>query len=109
MQFKNLYFQLQDLKTSFVELQTEFQFQVKSLRSELEEEKQARLKLEAEVIVLIKNIEPNTITFLSSGQSFEKTDPEAVNCSRAFDKHLLHFIKSLYIAFTKFVLLKINS
>ena len=47
----NPFFQLQDLKNSFVELQTEFQFQVKSLRTELEEEKQSRLKLEAEVII----------------------------------------------------------
>ena len=42
-------FQLQDLKNSFIEIQTEFQLQVKSLRADLEEEKQARVKLEAEV------------------------------------------------------------
>ena len=45
----NLLFQLQDLKNSLVEIQTEFQLQVKSLRTELEEERGARLKLEAEV------------------------------------------------------------
>ena len=42
-------FQLQDLKNSFIEIQSEFQMQVKTLRADLEEEKQARVKLEAEV------------------------------------------------------------
>jgi len=48
--------ELQDLKNSFIEIQTEFQLQVKALRSELEEEKQARVKLEAEVRALKKLI-----------------------------------------------------
>merc|ERR1719150_1617355 len=48
--------ELQDLKNSFIEIQTEFQLQVKSLRADLEEEKQARVKLEAEVRALKKLI-----------------------------------------------------
>ena len=82
-----LIFQLQDLKNSFIEIQTEFQLQVKSLRADLEEEKQARVKLEAEVsegttflgILLI---------YSSSGQSFEKTDPQAMRCYEEW--HLIY-------------------
>ena len=41
--------QLQDLKTSLQDLQTDFQIQLKALRKELETEREARIKLEAEV------------------------------------------------------------
>ena len=88
----DLIFQLQDLKNSFIEIQTEFQLQVKSLRADLEEEKQARVKLEAEVrggatflrILLI---------YSSSGQSFEETDPQAMKCYERW--HLIH-LQHLY-------------
>jgi len=46
--------EVQELKTSLLEIQTEFQIQVKSLKKELEEEKQARMKLESEVKSLRK-------------------------------------------------------
>ena len=44
-----LLLQLQDLKTSLQDLQTDFQIQLKALRKELETEREARIKLEAEV------------------------------------------------------------
>jgi len=46
--------EVQELKSSLLEIQNEFQIQVKSLKKELEEEKQARIKLEAEVKSLRK-------------------------------------------------------
>ena len=86
---------MQDLKNSFIEIQTEFQLQVKSLRADLEEEKQARVKLEAEV--------SQGATFLriplinsSSGQSFEKTDPQAMKFNEEW--HLI-YLKHLYKSF----------
>ena len=45
----NFQFQLQEVKSCLLEIQTEFQLQVKTLKRELEDEKQARIKLEAEV------------------------------------------------------------
>ena len=70
-----------------MEIQSEFQMQVKTLRADLEEEKQARVKLEAEVsegttflgILLI---------YSSSGQSFEKTYPQAMKCYEEW--HLIY-------------------
>ena len=44
------YLQLQELKSYLIEIQTDFQRQVIVLKKELEDEKQARIKLEAEVI-----------------------------------------------------------
>merc|ERR1712130_1064187 len=46
--------EVKELRSSLLEIQTEFQIQVKSLKKELEEEKQARIKLEAEVKSLRK-------------------------------------------------------
>jgi len=46
--------EVQELKSSLLEIQNEFQIQVKSLKKELEEEKHARIKLEAEVKSLRK-------------------------------------------------------
>jgi len=46
--------EVQELKASLLEIQTEFQLQVKSLKKELEDERQARLKLESEVKALRK-------------------------------------------------------
>merc|ERR1719468_512134 len=46
--------ELQELKSYLIEIQTDFQRQVISLKKELEDEKQARLKLEAEVRTLKK-------------------------------------------------------
>jgi len=48
------HFKVQELKSSLLEVQSEFQIQVKALKTELEEEKQARLKLESEVKSLQK-------------------------------------------------------
>ena len=45
----NHYFQLQELKSHVIEIQKDFQRQVIILKNELEDEKQARIKLEAEV------------------------------------------------------------
>ena len=73
---------MQDLKNSFIEIQSEFQLQVKSLRADLEEEKQARVKLEAEVSQDRVEAAVLRIPLIcsSSGQSFEKTDPQAMMC-----------------------------
>ena len=57
-----------------LEIQTEFQLQVKTLKRELEDEKQARIKLEAEVTFknyLNRKIFSNT-NHVYLGQSFEK-------------------------------------
>ena len=38
-----------ELKSSLLDIQSEFQLQIKTLRKELEDERNARVKLEAEV------------------------------------------------------------
>ena len=50
------YFQLQELKSYLIEIQTDFQLQVKTLKKELEDEKQARIKLEAEVTIICESL-----------------------------------------------------
>ena len=50
------YLQLQELKSYLIEIQTDFQLQVKTLKKELEDEKQARIKLEAEVTIICESL-----------------------------------------------------
>ena len=54
MMFSLFSLQLQDLKSNLQDLQTEFHQHIKALRKELEEEREARIKLELEVDQLLK-------------------------------------------------------
>ena len=55
-----------------IEIQTDFQRQVSSLKKELEDEKQARLKLEAEVTEFFRISKQVLINCFCAGSDFKK-------------------------------------